>query len=547
MSSTEQVDVVIVGAGVAGGAIAARLLESGGVRAVLLEQGPWIHDVDHAILREDWEFGISREWAFDPNVRRLDQDYPVTGQGFRPFLFNAVGGSSNHYAGFWHRMKPAEFRRGTEHGLENSIDWPISHEDLVPYYEENDRRFGISGLAGDPSHPPREPRQCPPLKHGRYYDLIAAGLDRLGWHWWPADNAIISEPYRGRLPCNHCGFCMAGCPRGSLGTATQAYILPATRRGLDLRTNARVARITTDRTGAVDGVDYIDRDTGAMHRIEAPLVVVACNGIGSPRLLLNSAGPGHPDGLANEHDQVGRNLITHAYVLADMWFDEPTEHYKGPWGAGLFTHEFHQTDLSRGAVNGMTITFGAGWGPAVSALGATTGLDPTPWGPDHRLEFGRRFDRHVFAAIQVDDLPRSDNRITLDPEVTDSSGLPAARRQYTLSDNDRTLLEFGTARLHEIAEASGARKVDAQSVADGYNGPGWHLMGTCRMGDSPEDSVVDAWHRAWGVPGLVVCDGSSMTTGGANNPTATIGALALRCAEGLVSNKYARVEAGAGA
>ena len=122
---------------------------------------------------------------------------------------------------------------------------------------------------------------------------------------------------------------MSGCPRGSLGTATQAYVLPAMRRGLDLRTNARVTRVTTDKSGAADGVEYIDRETGAMHRIEASVVVVACNGIGTPRLLLNSAGPRHPDGLANEHDQVGRNLMAHAYVLADIWFDEPTEHCKG--------------------------------------------------------------------------------------------------------------------------------------------------------------------------------------------------------------------------
>lgn len=158
---------------------------------------------------------------------------------------------------------------------------------------------------------------------------------------------------------------MAGCPRGSLGTATQAYILPALHLGLEIRTNARVARITTDGSGAADGVEYIDRETGAMHRVDASVVVVSCNGIGTPRLLLNSASSQHPDGLANGQDQVGRNLMIHGYVLADVWFDEPTEHYKGPWGAGLFTHEFHQTDVSRGAVNGITITFGAGLGAAV--------------------------------------------------------------------------------------------------------------------------------------------------------------------------------------
>jgi choline dehydrogenase-like flavoprotein len=547
VSSAERTDVVVVGSGPAGAAIAARLVE-GNVRTILLEQGTYLHPTDHPTFRPDWEFALGREWAFDPNVRGLDEDYPVTGDGFAPFMFNAVGGSSNHYGGFWHRMQPAEFRKGTEHGLEGSLDWPLSYEDLAPYYEENDRRFGISGLAGNPAVPPREARQTPVPRHGSYYDLLADGLDRLGWHWWPADNAIVTEEYRGRQACNLCGMCTAGCPRGSLGTATQAYLYPALRRGLDLRTGARVARVTTGAGGAADGVEYIDRATGAMHRIEARVVVVACNGIGSPRLLLNSASAAHPDGLGNSHDQVGRNLMLHGYVLGDMWFDRPTGHFKGPWGAALISQQFLETDVAaRDAVNGMTLTFGGGLGAAASALGGTTGIDPAPWGAGHHEAFLARFDHHVFLALQIEDLPQAENRITLDPEVKDSSGLPAARRQYSLHENDRRLFDFGSERLRELAAAAGARKLDLQSYGADYTPPGWHLMGTCRMGDSPESSVVDPWHRVWDVPGLVVCDGSSMTTGGANNPTSTIGALALRCAEGLLENVNEPVRAAAGA
>lgn len=559
--SDTSTDAIVVGAGMAGGAIAF-LLARAGVRVTLLEQGPEIRDTDHAILRDEWEWGISREWSFNPNIRGLDQDYPVTGSGFQPYMYNGVGGSTNHYAGYWHRLKPVDFRKGTEHGLEGTIDWPITHEELAPYYRLNDRYVGVSGHAGDPAHPDREPAPCPPLKHGRYNKLVSQGLDRLGWHWWPGENAIISEPYEGRLPCNLCGMCTMGCPRGSLGTSTQAYIRRALPLGLDLRPNVRVIRVSTGSSGAVDGVELVDRETGAGSRIDAPLVVVACNGIGSPRLLLNSASPQHPDGLANDQDVVGRHLILHGYRLGDLWFDEPTEHYKGPWGAGIYCSEYYDTDTGRGAVNGMTLTFGGGFGPATSALGGVTGITPAPWGEGHRREFDQRFDHYVFAAIQTEDLPVPTNRVTLDPDETDSSGMPAAHVHYELHDNDRTLLAFGSHRVREVAEAAGARAVDLQPLDEGpgmadmasgagrapgeapneYSPPGWHLMGTCRMGSGPSDSVVDKWHRAWNVPGLVVCDGSSMTTGGAGNPTSTIGALAVRCGEQLVRDRGRKIE-----
>jgi choline dehydrogenase-like flavoprotein len=275
-------------------------------------------------------------------------------------------------------------------------------------------------------------------------------------------------------------------------------------------------------------------------------VVVACNGIGTPRLLLLSTSAAHPDGLGNAHDQVGRYFMTHGYRLGDMWFDRPTGHWKGPFGAGPYCQEWYDTDISRGFVNGITITFGGAWGPAFSALGATTGQSPAAWGARHHEEFERRFDRHVFCAIQADDLPVATNRVTLHPELTDSSGLPAADVHYDLHPNTRALLEFGSDRLREIAEASGAVGLDLQPMDDRFSQPGWHLMGTCRMSGTAAQGVTDEWHRVWDTPGLVVCDGSSMVSGGAGNPTSTIGALALRCAERLVADMGSRVEARAG-
>ena len=544
MSHNNSVDAIVIGAGMAGAAISYQLTKAG-AKVVCLEQGPDVQVVDHPTFTDDWEFSMRRDWAFDPNVREQPYDFPVETNGtFVPYLYNAVGGSTNHYSAFWHRLKPVDFRKGTEHGLEGTIDWPITYEDLAPYYDQSDADIGISGVPGDPAYPPRPnaPRM-PPARHGHYYDLAADGLDKLGLHWWPADNAILTQNRGNRLACNHCGMCNMGCPRGALGTATQAYIKPAVAQGLDLRAGARVTRIVTDASGAASGVDYIDLNSATNHHLDAPLVVVACNGIGSPRLLLLSADSHHTDGLGNNAGQVGRYFMTHGYRLADMWFDQSTEHYKGPFGAGLYCQEWYDTDLRRGAVNGVTITFGGAWGPAYSALGATTGLSPAPWGSEHHQGFEDCFDRHVFCAVQADDLPVASNRISLDTKVTDSSGLPGARVNYDLHANTRTLLEFGSDRLREIANAAGAKRVDFQPMDEHFSQPGWHLMGTCRMSPNPADGVVDPWNRVWDTPGLVVCDGSSMVSGGAGNPTSTIAALALRCADHLVADMGRKVAA----
>jgi choline dehydrogenase-like flavoprotein len=544
VSRIDSPDAIVIGSGMAGAAIAHRLTRAG-AKVVCLEQGPPVTAIDHPTFTDDWEFSMRRDWAFTPNIRSLPYDFPVSNNGtFFPYLYNAVGGSTNHYSGFWHRLKPVDFRKGTEHGLEGTIDWPISYEDLAAYYDENDADVGISGVPGDPAYPPRpDALRQPFVAHGEYHNLLATALERLGLHWWPADNAILTEDRGDRLACNSCGMCNLGCPRGSLGTSTQAYIKPALALGLDHRSGARVVRITTDHAGAADGVEYVDLSDGSGHHLEAPLVILSGNGIGSPRTLLMSDSPSHPDGLGNNEDHVGRHFMTHGYRLADMWFDQPTGHWKGAFGAGPYCQEWYDTDLARGAVNGITITFGGAWGSAWSSLGGTTGKRPAPWGASHHDEFEKRFDRHVFCAIQADDLPVPSNRVTLDPELRDSSGLPAAAVHYDLHPNTRTLLEFGSDRLAEIGRAAGAVSLDLQPMDDAFSQPGWHLMGTCRMSNDPKDGVVDPWNRVWDTPGLVVCDGSSMVTGGAGNPTSTIGALALRCADKLVAEMGSRVMA----
>ncbi len=544
MANSEEVDVIVVGAGMAGLKIA-QVLTNAGARVVCLEQGPTVAAVDHPTFTSDWEFSIGREWAFNPNIRGLEYDFPVETNGtFQPYLYNAVGGSTNHYSAFWHRLKPVDFLKGTEHGLEGAIDWPITYEDLAQYYDLTDNEIGISGLKGDKAYPDRSnAHRMPLVGHGKYASIIADGLEKLDVHWWPADNAILTERVGDRLPCNSCGMCNLGCPRGALGTAQDVYLSSALARGLDLRPGSRVSSVTTDTQGRATGVIYTDIDSGVERKIAAQVVVVSANGIGTPRLLLMSEGSKHPQGLGNNNDQVGRYFMTHGYRLADMWFNHSTEHYKGPFGAGPYVQEWYDTDPNHDFVNGVTITFGGAWGPAVSALGATTRTRPATWGSKHHEEFEERFDRHIFCAIQADDLPVATNRVTLDPVVKDAGGLPAANVHYDLHENTRKLLEFGSDRLQEIANAAGAIGLDLQPMDDRFSQPGWHLMGTARMSADPDNGVTDKWNRVWDTPGLVVCDGSSMTSGGAGNPTSTIVALAARCADNLVKSMGKPIEA----
>lgn len=528
----DSVDVLVIGSGI-GGAISSRVLAEAGLKVVCLEQGEWTRPESRPHADPAWEWRRLTTFSTTVNVRGRAEDYPIETSDERTMMWNAVGGSTGIYTATFPRFRPSDFRKGAEHGCQP--DWPFTYEELAPWFDQNDLDLGVAGATGDPAIPPRGAFPVPPLPHGAVAEAAAAGFDRLGWHWWPMPCAIISEDYNGRLACNLCGNCQSGCPRGSLADAAVTHWPRAIAAGAELRTHARVSRVETDATGRAIGARYIDRMTGSHHFQPAEIVIVAANGVGTPRLLLNSASTLFPEGLANSSGLVGRNLMHHGLAMVEIWTDRPLETHKGNTSAALICEEFAETDPSRGFINGFTMHIVRMNGASYQAQGSHSG-NIAPWGEGHHEWFRDHFDRGFGVLLCGDDLPLAENRVTLSETLTDSDGLPAPHISYRLHPNDERMMDFAVDRALDLAGAVDAVdvKVNRYTTADGgYVPPAWHLLGTCRLGSDPRDSVVNQWGQSWDVPNLFLIDGSTLPTGGAVNPTSTIGAVALRAASHL--------------
>ncbi|PYV93667.1 MAG: choline dehydrogenase [Acidobacteria bacterium] len=528
MIREERADVLVIGSGAAGAAVTKRLADFGG-QVVCLEQGEWVKPADYPSTQAEWEIQLRRgTFHFSPNVRRRDEDYPVIPTGGNPpnvLMFNAVGGSTIHWTGHFPRFHPSDFRVKTLDGV--AADWPIRYQDLEPYYDMNDREMGVAGLAGDPANPPRSSRPTPPLPLGQLGETIGKGFDKLGWYWWVSDNAIISRDYEERPACDLHGKCMFGCPIGSKASTDVTYWPKALRKGAVLKTWARVREITLDANGRARGALYYDRQ-GQLHEQLARVVVISANGIGTPRLLLNSKSKLFPQGLANSSGLVGKSFMIHPFRFLEGVFEQRMDGHEGPFGIPAFSQQFYETDLKRGFLRGYTFLLERSFGPLHHAWGGFVN-QPVPWGARHHRVMRQRFPHIIRITILGEDLPEERNRVELDPETKDSSGIPAPRVSYTYSENSLKMLDHGLAMARQALQAAGA----IETLDSGIIAPAFHLLGTARMGIDRRNSVVTAWHQAHDVKNLFVVDGSSFTTSAAVNPTSTIGALALRCADGI--------------
>lgn len=521
----EAVDVVVVGAG-PGGSVASHTLATRGFSVVCMEQGDWVDTANLPGSRPDFELQTRTTWSVWPNRRQGVVDYPlnVDDADVDPIMYNAVGGGSVVYGAHWMRLIPSDFRVRTVDGI--CDDWPIGYDDLAPFHDQVDRFIGVSGLGGDPAYPEHD-YPLPPHPIGKAGLVMAAGMNKLGWHWWPGTNAIPSSAFKNMGQCVRWGVCERGCPVGAKASFDLAYWPHATAAGAKLITRARVSRITTDRRGLANGVEWIDAE-GRAHHQRANAVVLAANGIGTPRLLLMS-GDGGSEGLANSSGLVGKNLMVHPVCVVSGLYDEEIEAWYGPAGQLMYSLEFAETDLDRGFYRGAKWALMPPLG-VLHVLEQSTGLPfDQRWGR-HVHELSRYAGRALIWSANIDDLPEESNRVTLDDTLVDSSGLPGAHIAYRMSENTKRMVAFSNDRMSEAHEAAGAARVVVGPLTESG-----HLLGTARMGNDPRTSVVDAFGRSHDIPNLFIVDGSVMVTGGSVNPTAAITALSLRTSAHLAA------------
>ncbi len=530
MAHGDFADILIIGAGASGAAAAWRLASSG-YSVVVLEQGGWTDPATSPALGTDWEVRWRTDWHYDPNRRRRPEDYPVNEResDVTPLMVNAVGGSTVHWTGHTPRFHPSDFRVKSLDGVAD--DWPITYWDLEPFYDLNDRMVGCCGIAGDPAYPAKPARQTPPLALGADGARVAGAFDKLGWHWWPSDSYINSQPYDGRGSCNNCGQNGLACTRQARGSADTTYLPKAVKLGAEVRTHCRVFEVTTGQDGRATGASYFDTAGEKRHQ-PARAVIVAANGIGTPRLLLLSKSDRHPSGLANSSGLVGKDLMFHPIAMVCGIWREDMQTYRGAIGNVVFSHEFYETDPRHDFLRGYGFQMVRSSGPALTAIGFN--MPAVIWGDKHHEEFHERFGKTSLLAVVSEDLPEEHNSITLDAKLKDNHGIPAPKVSYKTAPNTRKMLDHGMRMARRVFEAAGAARTVASPLV---RNSGWHLMGTARMGDDPARSVVNRYGQAHDVDNLFIIDGSIFVTSAAVNPTPTIQALALRVAEHIATDR----------
>ncbi|WP_233531164.1 GMC family oxidoreductase [Antrihabitans sp. YC2-6] len=527
--NTADADAVVIGSGPSG-AIMTYTLAEAGFKVVCLEQGDWVNPSDYPGNKPEWELLIQKQWAHDPNVRQFASDYPldVSASAIAPSMFNGVGGSTVYYGAEWPRLLPSDFHVRTLDGVAD--DWPITYAELAPDYDEIDAFMGVSGLGGDPAYPDGLDYPLPPMPIGKGGMRAAAGMNKLGWHWWPGTNAIPSQKFKAMSACARWGVCEWGCPESAKASADIAWWPHALKSGATLVTGARVRRIETRSDGRADAVLWLDRH-GVEHRQRANAVVVCANGVGTPRLLLLSDSTAHPDGLGNSSGLVGKNLMLHPNPGVTGYYDDDLDSWKGPSGQNIHSMEFYDTRPEHDFVRGIKMMTLPTPGPlnAIETRREASTFDEL-WGPAiHHA--ARSHARGIIWAANTEDLPEEHNRVTLDPKLVDNHGIPAPKVSYTIADNTWKLIKFAVDRMEEVHAASGAAETFPVEVMPDLPG---HLLGTARMGNDPATSVVDSYGRMHDSPNVFVADGSVFVTSGSANPTATISALALRIAKNLV-------------
>ncbi|KAA3615610.1 MAG: GMC family oxidoreductase [Calditrichaeota bacterium] len=553
-------DVCIIGSG-AGAAPVAYTLALAGKKVVVLEKGPWFKKED---FFKD-ELGCCRRSVFTPNLSDeqhvIEEEYddgswrgePTFDSGWDFWNGNMVGGSSNLMSGYFHRMKPKDFRLLSEFGPidgANIVDWPISYSDMEPYFEMVERIVGVSGKVIQ--HPHLEPRSTndfpyPPLAVNEVSSWIDKAGSELGYNVIPTARAILSQPVEGRNSCYYSNYCGSyGCSSGAKGSAREALLNKAIASGnCEIRPFSKVYKISTDAKGKINGAFYYDKN-GKKQIVDAKKYVVACQAIESSRLMMASTGSKFTNGLANSSGQLGKNLIFSGggsgqgdFILGDFTEDQ-IRSLKTP---GLFVNRalqdwYYFDDKEFGGhTKGGTIDFL--WKHA-NGIARANGLKRDGdgylvWGKPLKRKLENYFKNGQYLRFEVfnDWLPTDNCFVSLDQDVKDKWGNPVAKFRIGYHQQDAKVGRFLADKAEKVLKQMGARNI--RSGISGSPPPNLQAGG-CRFGDDPSTSVLNAECRAHDVENLFVTDGSFMPTGGSVPYTWTIYANSFRVAE-IIKNE----------
>lgn len=528
----KHVNAVVVGAGAGGGVVAKELAEAG-LSVVLLERGDWVsfeeHGQDELISQRTTVLGN----AYGPDDRfpRVSEGAPGQWYTVLPheggYGNNAacVGSGTVSYGAMAWRFSPEDFRMRSTYGApEGSTleDWPISYDELEPFYEKAEWEIGVAGdMSGNPFAPPRRKAfPMPAFGYNREGTKLFAAAERLGWHPFPIPMLRNSVPYDGRNACAHnracCGF---ACPINAKNGTQNTVIPRALATGhCELRVRCVASEIVVDDRGRARGVRYFDAQDRPQYQT-ADVVVVSCAAIETARLLLNSKSKLFPNGAGNRHDWVGRNLQDHAYSGAWGLFEEETYDDVGP-GATIAINDFnHGNPGLRGG--------GALCNEFIRLPYLFAGVRPPGaprWGKAHKDWQRAFYKRCVGIHGPVQEMPVADLRVQIDPTVKDHWGIPVARLSGQRHPHDLEIGAFLAERAETWLKEAGAVQT-WRTVAGRGSRPGQHQAGSCRMGHDPRTSVTDAHGRVHDIDNLYVADGSLHVTNGGYNPALTIMAL----------------------
>lgn len=506
----EAVDFAIVGAGAGGATLACKLAEAG-FSVVVLEAGPFWRPLED--FASDEEAQQQLYWLDERLSSGAD---PIALGGNNSGW--GVGGSTVHFSMISLRFRPEWFRSRSLLGY--GFDWPLTYDEMAPYYEEAERALAISGPLRYPWGPPH--RRYPYREHEMNAAglVLARGAERMGVAWSAVPLATVSAPRGKSPPCVYRGFCNFGCSTNAKQSALVVWIPRALRAGAEVRDLAMAGRIELDAKGLASGVHY--RRGGQWRFQRARNVVVAGYAIETPRLLLNSACPSFPQGLANRSGLVGTHLTTHAGPGVWARFDEEIRWNKGPPNMAVCEH-WNYADDGKDFAGGYAFM---SQGPLPRAWAQLVATSRRLWG--ERLREAMLDYNYMSGLVAVAETePRPGNRVILADE-RDRHGLPIAHVEFSYSDNDRRMQDHARRYMGRMLEAAGGRDLWTSEDTS-------HILGTCRMGNDPDSSVVDPIGRSWDVRNLWICDGSLFPTSGGVNPSLTIQALACRIGDRIRS------------